>query len=54
MSKYNNKFWEPLFWEISPILARAYFSTDIGFVQRIIAKLIFKKLDWLEQKSFND
>uniref|UniRef100_A0AAU8B8M5 Uncharacterized protein n=1 Tax=Dulem virus 33 TaxID=3145751 RepID=A0AAU8B8M5_9CAUD len=50
--EYNNPAWEPCFEEIAPILAKFYFSTRIGFIRRILAGMIFKKLRWLEEQNY--
>lgn len=49
LKPYNNLFWEPTFREISPILAKLYFATNIGPVRRLIALVIFAKLGWMER-----
>lgn len=50
MKKYNNPAWEPYFSEISPILSKLYFATEIGFIRQFIAKIIFKKIGNIEKK----
>lgn len=49
--KYSNPNWEPYFRDIDPILAKIYFATNIGFLRRAVASLIFKKIDYLENRK---
>ena len=51
MKPYSNPNWEPHFHLISPFLSKLYFSTNIGPLKKFIAILIFKKLDWMEQRD---
>lgn len=50
--RYKNATWEPYFKEIQPFLSKIYFFTSIGPVKRFVAKLIFKKLSWMEAQKW--
>ena len=54
IKNYSNPAWEPVFADISPLLAKLYFRAKNGRVRYFIAGLIFRKLDWMEQRTFRE
>lgn len=54
IKNYRNPAWEPAFADISPLLAKLYFQAKSGYVRYFIAGLIFRKLEWMEQRAFRE